>query len=165
MTSSATVKMPKAKITKPPSSDVTAATGPDSDNTRSPSTSTIDTVTVKTEDDTSTTTTTTSSTSVTSHEPRTEIREGIEWVSFVYSHHRVLRRYSIRTDIEKVDLNQLEESFKNENCVSFFSFTSLCSNNLQLGYLRCTLVQTYLVKNIREIDGHTKQNATHWAGS
>ncbi|KAG1138205.1 hypothetical protein G6F37_010850 [Rhizopus arrhizus] len=117
MTSSATVQMPKAKITKPPLSDVTAATGPDSDNTRSPSTSTIDTVTVKTEDDTSTTTTTTSSTSVTSHEPRTEIREGIEWVSFVYSHHRVLRRYSIRTDIEKVDLNQLEESFKNENCV------------------------------------------------
>lgn len=57
-------------------------------------------------------------TSITSHEPRTEIRDGIEWVSFVYSHHRVLRRYSIRTDIEKVDLNLLDESFKNENCVS-----------------------------------------------
>lgn len=130
MTSSATVQMPKAKITKPPSSDVTAATGPDSDNTRSPSASTVDTVTVKTEDDTSTTTTTTSSTSVTSHEPRTEIREGIEWVSFVYSHHRVLRRYSIRTDIEKVDLNQLEESFKNENCVSF----SLSRHYVQIIY-------------------------------
>ncbi|KAI9277757.1 hypothetical protein BY458DRAFT_545502 [Sporodiniella umbellata] len=55
--------------------------------------------------------------SVTSHEPYTEMRDGIEWVSFVYSHHRILRRYSIRTDIDQVDLEGLEESFKNENCV------------------------------------------------
>ncbi|RCI06262.1 hypothetical protein CU098_010246 [Rhizopus stolonifer] len=55
--------------------------------------------------------------SITNHEPRTEIREGVEWVSFVYSHHRILRRYSIRTDIDNIDLTQLEESFKNENCV------------------------------------------------
>ncbi|CAO3688141.1 unnamed protein product [Rhizopus stolonifer] len=26
--------------------------------------------------------------SITNHEPRTEIREGVEWVSFVYSHHK-----------------------------------------------------------------------------
>ena len=55
---------------------------------------------------------------VPNHELRTEIRDGIEWVSFVYSHHRVLRRYSIRTDIDKVDLSLLDEKFKSDNCVS-----------------------------------------------
>ncbi|KAG2236915.1 hypothetical protein INT48_001984 [Thamnidium elegans] len=54
---------------------------------------------------------------VPNHEPRTEVREGVEWVSFVYSHHRVLRRYSIRTDVEQVDINLLDDKFKGENCV------------------------------------------------
>ncbi|RCH84337.1 hypothetical protein CU098_000643, partial [Rhizopus stolonifer] len=51
------------------------------------------------------------------HEPRTEVRDGVEWVSFVYSHHRVLRRYSIRTDVDKVDLCILGDQFKSDNCV------------------------------------------------
>lgn len=59
---------------------------------------------------------------VPNHEPRTEIREGVEWVSFVYSHHRVLRRYSIRTDVDQVDLDILGDKFKSENCVSFKFF-------------------------------------------
>ncbi|KAL9537915.1 hypothetical protein MBANPS3_011352 [Mucor bainieri] len=54
---------------------------------------------------------------VPNHEPRTEIRDGVEWVSFVYSHHRVLRRYSIRTDVDQVDLDILDDNFKSENCV------------------------------------------------
>ncbi|KAI7905744.1 uncharacterized protein BX663DRAFT_549708 [Cokeromyces recurvatus] len=54
---------------------------------------------------------------VPNHEPRTEVRDGIEWVSFVYSHHRVLRRYSIRTDVEQVDISLLDDKFKSENCV------------------------------------------------
>ncbi|KAI8381348.1 uncharacterized protein BYT42DRAFT_545250 [Radiomyces spectabilis] len=52
-----------------------------------------------------------------SHEPFTEIREGVEWVSFVYSHHRTLRRYRIRTDLDEVDIHLLDENFKKENCV------------------------------------------------
>ncbi|KAI8879434.1 hypothetical protein K501DRAFT_336093 [Backusella circina FSU 941] len=52
-----------------------------------------------------------------SHEPTTELREGIEWVSFVYSHHRTLRRYCIRTDLDKVDTSILDDKFKKENCV------------------------------------------------
>ncbi|KAL0078140.1 hypothetical protein F4703DRAFT_1742319, partial [Phycomyces blakesleeanus] len=54
---------------------------------------------------------------VTSNEPLTEIRDGIEWVSFVYSHNRTLKRYSIRTDITKVLLNTIDEKFKTDNCV------------------------------------------------
>lgn len=52
------------------------------------------------------------------HEPATEIREGVEWVSFVYSHHRTLRKYCIRTDLEKVETDSLDEKFKKENCVN-----------------------------------------------
>lgn len=53
-----------------------------------------------------------------SHEPTTEIKEGVEWVSFVYSHHRTLRRYCIRTDLDQVDTSILDDKFKKENCVS-----------------------------------------------
>ncbi|ORE18493.1 hypothetical protein BCV71DRAFT_179450 [Rhizopus microsporus] len=51
------------------------------------------------------------------HEPTTELRDGVEWVSFVYSHHRTLRKYCIRTDLDKVDISTLDEKFKKENCV------------------------------------------------
>ncbi|KAI9274434.1 hypothetical protein BDA99DRAFT_431629, partial [Phascolomyces articulosus] len=54
---------------------------------------------------------------VSHHEPVTENRDGVEWVSFVYSHHRILRRYCIRTDLDKVDIHQLDEKFKRDNCV------------------------------------------------
>ncbi|KAI8335537.1 hypothetical protein BC941DRAFT_430588 [Chlamydoabsidia padenii] len=50
-------------------------------------------------------------------EPMVETKDGVEWVSFVYSHHRVIRRYRIRTDLDTVDVNTLEEQFKNNNCV------------------------------------------------
>ncbi|KAI8083784.1 hypothetical protein BDF21DRAFT_492686 [Thamnidium elegans] len=60
---------------------------------------------------------TTPSPFLSSHEPTTELKEGIEWVSFVYSHHRTLRRYCIRTDLDKVDTSILDDKFKKENCV------------------------------------------------
>ncbi|KAI8086576.1 uncharacterized protein BX664DRAFT_336183 [Halteromyces radiatus] len=53
----------------------------------------------------------------TSVEPMTEIKDGVEWVSFVYSHHRVVRRYRIRTDLDTVQVSDLDEKFKSDNCV------------------------------------------------
>jgi hypothetical protein len=58
----------------------------------------------------------------TPNEPVTEMRDGVEWVSFVYSHNRTLKRYSIRTDLLQVDTLIIEDKFKSENCVSFISF-------------------------------------------
>jgi hypothetical protein len=49
----------------------------------------------------------------------TVMEDGVEWVSFVYSHHRVVRQYRIRTDLETVEIDSLDEQFKNDNCVSF----------------------------------------------
>ncbi|KAI7903522.1 uncharacterized protein BX663DRAFT_506747 [Cokeromyces recurvatus] len=53
----------------------------------------------------------------TSNEPTSEMKDGIEWVSFVYSHNRTLKRYSIRTDINNVALDAVDDKFKTENCV------------------------------------------------
>lgn len=52
------------------------------------------------------------------HEPITEIKDGVEWVSFIYSHNRTLKQYSVRTDIDTVFVEELDERFKNDNCVS-----------------------------------------------
>ncbi|KAI8640468.1 hypothetical protein BD408DRAFT_419773 [Parasitella parasitica] len=59
----------------------------------------------------------TTTTPVTSNEPIAEIKDGVEWVSFVYSHNRILKRYSIRTDIQTVALDIVDDKFKAENCV------------------------------------------------
>lgn len=59
----------------------------------------------------------TSTISVTSNDPIAEVKDGVEWVSFVYSHNRTLKRYSIRTDIQKVALDVVDDKFKAENCV------------------------------------------------
>lgn len=52
------------------------------------------------------------------HDLVAEMRDGVEWVSFVYSHNRTLRRYNIRTDIQTVSLDAIDNKFKEENCVS-----------------------------------------------
>ncbi|KAI7867417.1 hypothetical protein BDF14DRAFT_1695355, partial [Spinellus fusiger] len=52
-----------------------------------------------------------------SQEPATEVREGVEWVSFVYSHLRTLRRYCIRTDLGSVNMSLFDEKFKKDNCI------------------------------------------------
>lgn len=42
---------------------------------------------------------------------------GVEWISFEYSKDRVKSSYCIRCDIEKVDISQLNDEFKSENCI------------------------------------------------
>ncbi|CEG65279.1 hypothetical protein RMATCC62417_02089 [Rhizopus microsporus] len=63
------------------------------------------------------TATTSTTTTTTPNEPIAEVKNGVEWVSFVYSHNRTLKRYSIRTDIQNVALDAVDEKFKAENCV------------------------------------------------
>lgn len=52
------------------------------------------------------------------NEPTAEMKDGVEWVSFVYSHNRTLKRYSIRTDIQNVKMDAVDDKFKTDNCVS-----------------------------------------------
>ncbi|KAI9359390.1 hypothetical protein BD770DRAFT_435006 [Pilaira anomala] len=128
ITTSTTVKSEAAKPPYQPSSTGISSDKPiHASSNKSPTTTTTTPQHTTNTSATSTTTTAASSAAaaaaaaagsvVPNHEPRTEVREGVEWVSFVYSHHRVLRRYSIRTDVDQVDINLLDDKFKSENCV------------------------------------------------
>jgi hypothetical protein len=44
-------------------------------------------------------------------------QNGVQWIAFEYSRDRVKMEYTIRCDVESVDVNSLGADFKNENCV------------------------------------------------
>ncbi|ORZ25831.1 hypothetical protein BCR42DRAFT_401019 [Absidia repens] len=50
-------------------------------------------------------------------EPLAQVKNGVEWVSFVYSHNRVMKNYTIRTDLHTICLEDIDDKFKTENCV------------------------------------------------
>jgi hypothetical protein len=42
---------------------------------------------------------------------------GVQWIAFEYSRDRVKMEYTIRCDVESVNVDNLSSEFKNENCV------------------------------------------------
>ena len=99
------------------------------------------------------------------HMDSVELKEGIEWISFVCSHNRTVKRYSIRIDIHQVpDLDIMDEKFKNENCVRFFFFFFLFSF-FNLIISRFILEPMYKKINIMVTDGRMRQSATSWDGN
>jgi len=44
-------------------------------------------------------------------------QNGVQWIAFEYSRDRVKMEYTIRCDVESVDVNSLPQEFKTENCV------------------------------------------------
>lgn len=42
---------------------------------------------------------------------------GVQWIAFEYSRDRVKMEYTIRCDVESVDTDKLDDTFKEENCV------------------------------------------------
>ncbi|CAO3624087.1 unnamed protein product [Cunninghamella blakesleeana] len=107
---------PAMNVTTPPASPTTLM-NPSSSPSNTSITTTTTLSTTPTTSNTSTVTLNTENKPPTSVEPMTEIKDGVEWVSFVYSHHRVVRRYRIRTDLASVDITTLDEKFKSDNCV------------------------------------------------
>lgn len=55
---------------------------------------------------------------LTVHEPTTHFINGIEHLTFMYSHDRHIKQYTIRTDIDDVDLNDIDEEFRQASAVS-----------------------------------------------
>ena len=43
--------------------------------------------------------------------------DGVQWIAFEYSRDRVKMEYTIRCDVESVNVEQLSQEFKTENCV------------------------------------------------
>ncbi|KAF1816245.1 hypothetical protein P152DRAFT_388907 [Eremomyces bilateralis CBS 781.70] len=44
-------------------------------------------------------------------------QNGVQWIAFEYSRDRVKMEYTIRCDVESVDVDSLPQEFKTENCV------------------------------------------------
>jgi hypothetical protein len=44
-------------------------------------------------------------------------QNGVQWIAFEYSRDRVKMEYTIRCDVESIDVNSLTQDFKTENCV------------------------------------------------
>lgn len=44
-------------------------------------------------------------------------QNGVQWIAFEYSRDRVKMEYTIRCDVESVDVSKLSPAFKTENCV------------------------------------------------
>ncbi|KAG5513181.1 hypothetical protein PMAC_001551 [Pneumocystis sp. 'macacae'] len=42
---------------------------------------------------------------------------GVDWISFAYSRERIRTEYTIRGDVETIDLDTLPEEFKQQNCI------------------------------------------------
>ncbi|KAG2173233.1 hypothetical protein INT43_004607 [Umbelopsis isabellina] len=54
---------------------------------------------------------------LTAHEPTTSFIDGIEHLTFMYSHDRHVKQYTIRTDIDTVDLNDIDDDFRQASAV------------------------------------------------
>ncbi|CEG67147.1 hypothetical protein RMATCC62417_03615 [Rhizopus microsporus] len=55
--------------------------------------------------------------SLTAHEPATLYINGIEHINFLYSHERQVREYTIRTDVESVNMDDVPEDFRGQNAI------------------------------------------------
>ncbi|OZJ04977.1 hypothetical protein BZG36_01748 [Bifiguratus adelaidae] len=51
------------------------------------------------------------------YEPTTTTIDGHEYVQFWYSYKSSLKQYTLRTDVDQVDLEDIDDDFKQENCI------------------------------------------------
>lgn len=56
--------------------------------------------------------------SLTAHEPISKIVDGIEYITFLYSHDRLVKEYTVRTDVDHVNLGDISMDFRTQNAVS-----------------------------------------------
>jgi hypothetical protein len=59
---------------------------------------------------------------LTAHEPTTRFIDGIEHLTFMYSHDRHVKQYTISIDIDKVNLNDIGDDFRQASAVGFSPF-------------------------------------------
>ncbi|OBZ86892.1 hypothetical protein A0J61_05062 [Choanephora cucurbitarum] len=55
--------------------------------------------------------------SLSAHEPVARIIDGIEHITFLYSHDRLVKEYTVRTDVESVCLDHIPISFRVQNAI------------------------------------------------
>ncbi|KAI7881499.1 uncharacterized protein EV154DRAFT_471453 [Mucor mucedo] len=55
--------------------------------------------------------------SLTAHEPVSKIVDGIEYITFLYSHDRLVKEYTVRTDVDHVNLDDISMDFRTQNAI------------------------------------------------
>lgn len=55
--------------------------------------------------------------SLTAHEPISKIVDGIEYITFLYSHDRLVKEYTVRTDVDHVNLDDIVMDFRIQNAI------------------------------------------------
>lgn len=55
--------------------------------------------------------------SLTAHEPVAHIIDGIEYITFLYSHDRLVKEYTVRTDVDSVPLEEIPMVFRVQNAI------------------------------------------------
>ncbi|KAG2236847.1 hypothetical protein BDF21DRAFT_413373 [Thamnidium elegans] len=55
--------------------------------------------------------------SLTAHEPVARIIDGIEHITFLYSRDRLVKEYTVRTDVENVNLQDISSDFRAQNAI------------------------------------------------
>ncbi|KAG1438662.1 hypothetical protein G6F56_012568 [Rhizopus delemar] len=61
--------------------------------------------------------------SLSAHEPMTRYIEGIEHITFLYSHERQVKEYTVRTDVASVQLDDISLDFRAQNSLSRLTAT------------------------------------------
>lgn len=56
--------------------------------------------------------------SLTAHEPTSKYINGVEHITFLYSHERLVREYTMCANVESVDVDAIPLVFKAQNTVS-----------------------------------------------
>ena len=56
--------------------------------------------------------------SLSAHEPVTRIIDGIEHITFLYSHDRLVKEYTVQTNVDSVNLDDIPVGFRVQNAVS-----------------------------------------------
>ncbi|KAG2198467.1 hypothetical protein INT47_004454 [Mucor saturninus] len=55
--------------------------------------------------------------SLTAHEPIARIIGGVEHITFLYSHDRLVKEYTVRTDVNSVNLENIPQDFRTQNAI------------------------------------------------
>ncbi|KAL0140062.1 hypothetical protein V8B55DRAFT_1503808 [Mucor lusitanicus] len=55
--------------------------------------------------------------SLTAHEPVSKIIDGIEYITFLYSHDRLVKEYTVRTDVDNVNIDDITMDFRIQNAI------------------------------------------------
>ncbi|KAF1806135.1 hypothetical protein V8B55DRAFT_1454125 [Mucor lusitanicus] len=55
--------------------------------------------------------------SLSAHEPVSRIIDGIEYITFLYSHDRLVKEYTVRTNVDSVNLDDIPAGFRVQNAI------------------------------------------------